>query len=180
MMVVSKASIPSQEDKMTQNQNSEFDIVTLIELAKKNKYERAVAGFQILDRIDRLELPKKIKGRKLAVQAMFALSNEEVQYKYVTKEERAAIEQEAQNSGANYSQFNGLFEAPQAPIAEEDMEEDFIPEETPKPLMDMEDGEEGESSYDDEDDSDDDEDEDEDDSDEDEDEDEDTEEDDEE
>ncbi|WP_108927595.1 DNA primase [Leptospira johnsonii] len=158
MMVVSKASIPFQEYKMTQNQNSEFDIVTLIELAKKNKYERAVAGFQILDRIDRLELPKKIKGRKLAVQAMFALANEEVQYKYVTKEERAAIEAEAQGNGATYSQFNGLFEAPQAPIAEEDTEEDFIPEEAAKPLMDMEDGEEGES-YEEEDDSDDDEDE---------------------
>ncbi|MCR1792593.1 DNA primase [Leptospira sp. WS58.C1] len=159
MMVVSKASIPSQEYKMTQNQNSEFDIVTLIELAKKNKYERAVAGFQILDRIDRLELPKKIKGRKLAVQAMFALANEEVQYKYVTKEERATIEAEAQGNGATYSQFNGLFEAPQAPIAEEDMEEDFIPEEAAKPLMDMEDGEEGESYDEEEDDSDDDEDE---------------------
>ncbi|WP_210410067.1 DNA primase [Leptospira langatensis] len=146
---------------MTQNQNSEFDIVTLIELAKKNKYERAVAGFQILDRIERLELPKKIKGRKLAVQAMFALANEEVQYKYVTKEERAAIEQEnAQAGGATYSQFNGLFEAPQAPIAEEDMEEDFIPEEAAKPLMDMEDGEEGESYDDEEEDSDDEEEED--------------------
>ncbi|WP_210413072.1 DNA primase [Leptospira semungkisensis] len=149
---------------MTQNQNSEFDIVTLIELAKKNKYERAVAGFQVLDRIDRLELPKKIKGRKLAVQAMFALANDEVQYKYVTKEERAAIEQEAaQAGGATYSQFNGLFEAPQAPIAEEDMEEDFIPEEAAKPLMDMEDGEEGESYDDEEEDSDDDDDEDDDD-----------------
>ncbi|WP_208743961.1 DNA primase [Leptospira andrefontaineae] len=163
MMVVSKASIPSQEYKMTQNQNSEFDIVTLIELAKKNKYERAVAGFQILDRIDRLELPKKIKGRKLAVQAMFALANDEVQYKYVTKEERAITEAEAQGNGATYSQFNGLFEAPQAPIAEEDMEEDFIPEEAAKPLMDMEDGEEGESYDEEEDDSDDDEDEEEDD-----------------
>ncbi len=141
---------------MTQNQNSEFDIVTLIELAKKNKYERTVAGFQVLDRIERLELPKKIKGRKLAVQAMFALANEDVQYKYVTKEERTIIEQEAQNTGASYSQFNGLFEAPQAPIAEEDMEEDFIPEEAAKPLMDMEDGEEGEETYDDDSDDDDD------------------------
>ncbi|WP_010569508.1 hypothetical protein [Leptospira broomii] len=148
-MVKSKAPILFQEQKMTQHQNSEFDIVTLIELAKKNKYERAVAGFQILDRIDRLDLPKKIKARKLAVQAMFALSNEEVQYKYVTKEERAAIEQDARITDPAYSKFNGLFEAPQAPIAEEDTEEDFIPEETPKPLMDMEDGEEGEESYDD-------------------------------
>ncbi|TGK06243.1 DNA primase [Leptospira fletcheri] len=149
MMVKSSPAIPSQEQKMTQHPNSEFDIVTLIELAKKNKYERAVAGFQILDRLDRLELPKKIKGRKLAVQAMFALASEDVQYKYVTKEERAAIEQETRISDPAYSKFNGLFEAPQAPISEEDTEEDFIPEETPKPFMDMEDGEEGDDSFDD-------------------------------
>ncbi|MFE1998817.1 DNA primase [Leptospira kirschneri] len=120
------------------NQNSEFDIVTLIELAKRNKYERAVAGFHTLDRIERLELPKKIKARKLAVQAMFALANEEVQYQYFTKEERIQLDKEANLTNESYSKFNGLFEAPQAPIAEEDTEEDFIPEEAPRPILDGE------------------------------------------
>ncbi|EKQ92992.1 hypothetical protein LEP1GSC101_3764 [Leptospira borgpetersenii str. UI 09149] len=129
------------------NQNSEFDIVTLIELAKRNKYEKAVAGFHTLDRIERLELPKKIKSRKLAVQAMFALASEEVQY--FTKEERIKLDQEANLSNESYSKFNGLFEAPQAPIAEEDTEEDFIPEEAPRPILDGD--EEDEDSLDDDD-----------------------------
>ncbi|MGE8663223.1 DNA primase [Leptospira interrogans] len=136
------------------NQNSEFDIVTLIELAKRNKYERAVAGFHTLDRIERLELPKKIKARKLAVQAMFALASEEVQYQYFTKEERIQLDREANLTNESYSKFNGLFEAPQAPIAEEDTEEDFIPEEAPRPILDGEDDED-EDSLDEEDDDDD-------------------------
>lgn len=142
------------------NQNSEFDIVTLIELAKRNKYERAVAGFHTLDRIERLELPKKIKARKLAVQAMFALASEEVQYQYFTREERIQLDQEANINNASYSKFNGLFEAPQAPIAEEDTEEDFIPEEAPRPILD---GDEDEDSLDSDDDEDEEDDEDEDD-----------------
>lgn len=147
------------------NQNSEFDIVTLIELAKRNKYERAVAGFHTLDRIERLELPKKIKARKLAVQAMFALANEEVQYQYFTKEERIQLDKEANLTNESYSKFNGLFEAPQAPIAEEDTEEDFIPEEAPRPILDGEEDEEDslddeEDSLDEEEDDDDDEDDD--------------------
>ncbi|WP_255297570.1 DNA primase [Leptospira kirschneri] len=145
------------------NQNSEFDIVTLIELAKRNKYERAVAGFHTLDRIERLELPKKIKARKLAVQAMFALANEEVQYQYFTKEERIQLDKEANLTNESYSKFNGLFEAPQAPIAEEDTEEDFIPEEAPRPILDGEEDEEDsleEEEEDDDDDDDEDEDED--------------------
>lgn len=124
------------------NQNSEFDIVTLIELAKRNKYEKAVAGFHTLDRIERLELPKKIKARKLAVQAMFALASEEVQYQYFTKEERIKLDREANLTNESYSKFNGLFEAPQAPIAEEDTEEDFIPEEAPRPILDGEEDDE--------------------------------------
>ncbi|MFA4794168.1 DNA primase [Leptospira kirschneri] len=144
------------------NQNSEFDIVTLIELAKRNKYERAVAGFHTLDRIERLELPKKIKARKLAVQAMFALANEEVQYQYFTKEERIQLDREANLTNESYSKFNGLFEAPQAPIAEEDTEEDFIPEEAPRPILDGEDEEDSLDEDEDEEDDDDDDNEDED------------------
>ncbi|MFB5753500.1 MULTISPECIES: DNA primase [Leptospira] len=144
------------------NQNSEFDIVTLIELAKRNKYERAVAGFHTLDRIERLELPKKIKARKLAVQAMFALANEEVQYQYFTKEERIQLDREANLTNESYSKFNGLFEAPQAPIAEEDTEEDFIPEEAPRPILDGEEDEEDSLDEDDDDDDEDDDNEDED------------------
>ncbi|MDI7155777.1 MULTISPECIES: DNA primase [Leptospira] len=151
------------------NQNSEFDIVTLIELAKRNKYERAVAGFHTLDRIERLELPKKIKSRKLAVQAMFALASEEVQYQYFTKEERIQLDLEANLSNESHSKFNGLFEAPQAPITEEDTEEDFIPEEAPRPILDGDEDEDDLDGDDDEDEeeSDDDEDEEEDDEDED-------------
>ncbi|EMJ94975.1 hypothetical protein LEP1GSC198_1940 [Leptospira kirschneri str. JB] len=99
-------------------------------------------------------MPKKIKARKLAVQAMFALANEEVQYQYFTKEERIQLDREANLTNESYSKFNGLFEAPQAPIAEEDTEEDFIPEEAPRPILDGEEDEE--DSLDDDDDEDDD------------------------
>ncbi|AVQ12437.1 Uncharacterized protein XB16_2111 [Leptospira santarosai] len=143
------------------NQNSEFDIVTLIELAKRNKYEKAVAGFHTLDRIERLELPKKIKSRKLAVQAMFALASEEVQYQYFTKEERIQLDREANLSNESHSKFNGLFEAPQAPITEEDTEEDFIPEEAPRPILDGDEDEDDLDEDDDEEENDDDDDEDE-------------------
>lgn len=78
---------------------------------------------------------------------MFALASEEVQYQYFTKEERIKLDQEANLSNESYSKFNGLFEAPQAPIAEEDTEEDFIPEEAPRPILD---GDEDEDSLDDE------------------------------
>ncbi|EKO61130.1 hypothetical protein LEP1GSC082_2980 [Leptospira kirschneri str. H2] len=116
-------------------------------------------------------MPKKIKARKLAVQAMFALANEEVQYQYFTKEERIQLDREANLTNESYSKFNGLFEAPQAPIAEEDTEEDFIPEEAPRPILDGEDEEDSldeEEDDDDDDEDDDNEDEDEDDFDEDE------------
>ncbi|EJO68161.1 hypothetical protein LEP1GSC127_0967 [Leptospira kirschneri str. 200801925] len=103
-------------------------------------------------------MPKKIKARKLAVQAMFALANEEVQYQYFTKEERIQLDKEANLTNESYSKFNGLFEAPQAPIAEEDTEEDFIPEEAPRPILDGEEDEE--DSLDEEEDDDDDEDDD--------------------
>lgn len=82
---------------------------------------------------------------------MFALATEEVQYAYFTKEERIQLDQEANITNASYSKFNGLFEAPQAPIAEEDTEEDFIPEEAPRPILDGDEDEDGLDSDDDED-----------------------------
>lgn len=90
---------------------------------------------------------------------MFALASEEVQYQYFTKEERIQLDREANLTNESYSKFNGLFEAPQAPIAEEDTEEDFIPEEAPRPILDGEDDED-EDSLDEDDDDDEDEDED--------------------
>lgn len=129
-------------------QSNEFDIVSLIELAKENKYEKTVAGFLVLDKIERIDIPKKLRSRKLAVQAMYALANDKVKYSYFTKEERIQLEEEAAKSTAPYSKFKGLFGESQAPIAEEDMEEDFIPEEEPKPIQDMDD--DSEESYDDE------------------------------
>lgn len=78
------------------------------------------------------------------------------------KKKESKLDREANLTNESYSKFNGLFEAPQAPIAEEDTEEDFIPEEAPRPILDGEDDED-EDSLDEEEDDDDDEDEDEDD-----------------
>ncbi len=113
---------------MSSTQKEDFDIVALIELCREKKYESCVAGFGILDKIDKISLPKKIRNRKLTVQALYALSNDLVQYKYLSGEEKQKIQEEKDKAlGTNLSAG-----ATAAPVAEEDIEEDFIPEEEEK------------------------------------------------
>ncbi|MBK6606273.1 MAG: DNA primase [Leptospiraceae bacterium] len=107
----------------------EFEIGKLIELARHKKYELTSAGFAALDKIERIAIPKKLKTRKIAVQALHALSDGLVQYGYFSAEERKKLHAEAHMSDAPYKGFKGLFSNSAAPVVEEDIEEDFIPQE---------------------------------------------------
>lgn len=109
-------------------QKDDFDIVSLIELCRERKYETCVAGFQILDKIDKISVPKKLKTRKLTVQTLYSLSSDEVQYKYLSKDEKDKIKEEKERLSGSTSLQGTSF----APHAEEDIEEDFIPEEEEK------------------------------------------------
>jgi hypothetical protein len=119
---------------MSTNQNNEFDVLKVVELARYKKYEITSAGFAVLDKIDRINsMPKKMKTRKPAVQALHALSDGLVKYDYFSIEERRKLMQEAGMSDAPYKQ-RGLFNNANAPMAEEDLEEEYIPEDEPKPI----------------------------------------------
>jgi|GEM_PF-1099268 hypothetical protein len=107
----------------------EFEIGKLIELARHKKYELTSAGFATLDKIERVAVPKKLKTRKIAVQALYALSDGLIQYGYFSAEERKKLQAEANMSDAPYKGFKGLFSNSAAPVVEEDIEEDFIPQE---------------------------------------------------
>jgi len=141
----------------------EFEIGKLIELARHKKYELTSAGFAALDKIERIAVPKKLKTRKIAVQALYALSDGMVKYDYFSPEERKKLQAEANMSDAPYKGgFKGLFSNSAAPVVEEDTEEDFIPQEEEAKHDFVADGDEMESAdSDEEEDDDDDEDEDE-------------------
>ncbi|PJZ81848.1 MULTISPECIES: DNA primase [Leptospira] len=139
---------------MSQSHKEDFDIVSLIELCREKKYETCVAGFSTIDKIEKITLPKKLKNRKLTVQALYALTNDMVQWKYLSSEEKALLQAEKDKLAGVTSTAGTSF----APHAEEDIEEDFIPEEEAR-KPELEDGFEdefGDDSDDDDDDSDDD------------------------
>ncbi|MCW7479523.1 DNA primase [Leptospira kanakyensis] len=110
---------------MSQSHKEDFDIVSLIELCREKKYETCVAGFSTIDKIEKITLPKKLKNRKLTVQALYALTNDMVQWKYLSSEEKALLQAEKDKLAGVTSTAGTSF----APHAEEDIEEDFIPEE---------------------------------------------------
>jgi hypothetical protein len=115
------------------NHQSDFDILKVIELARTKKYEVTSAGFAALDKIDKINFPKKMKTRKPAVQALFAITEEMVKYDYFSQDERKKLMQESGLSDAPYTKgFKSLFPST-APIAEE-AEEEEIPEETAIPV----------------------------------------------
>ena len=114
---------------MSSNQNHEFDVLKVVELARQNKYEITSAGFAALDKIEKINtLPKKMRTRKPAVQALFAISEGLVKYDYFSPEQRRKLMQEAGMSDAPFKFAHNT----NAPVAEEDMEEEDLPQEEPK------------------------------------------------
>ncbi len=117
--------------------HQEFDILKLVELTRSNKYEMTAVGFAALDKIDKIDIPKKMKSRKFAVQALHAISEKMVQFGYFTAEERKKLQDEANLSDSPYKKdFNNVFAKSNsaAPVIEEVTEEEDIPEEEAKPV----------------------------------------------
>jgi hypothetical protein len=130
------------------SQPQEFDIVKLIELSRTSKYETTVAGFSILDKIDRVPIPKKWKTRKIAVQALYGLSENLVQYRYFSKEEKQKIQESVLRDQKQGPSDN--FAPSIAPVSAEELEEEELPEEIVAPVAKEGDEDDDDFSYDDE------------------------------
>lgn len=60
----------------------DIEIAKVLYLAKNHKYEVACASFDLVDHIFKVEVPKNVKGRKPAVQAMSLIAENQIQYGY--------------------------------------------------------------------------------------------------
>jgi TATA-binding protein-associated factor Taf7 len=72
----------------------EFEISKLLNLADKEKYATTVAAFEVIDKLEQIEIPRRYVARKPAVKAMIALSEGIVRYDYISDEDRRALEEE--------------------------------------------------------------------------------------
>lgn len=125
------------------NNKEEFDILKVVELARFKKYEITAAGFAVLDKIDKIpNIPKKLKSRKVAIQAMYVLSEGLVKYGYFTPEDRKKLLKEANMSDTPYKKAQELFAKPTPQLVVDDSEEEEIPEEEKKPSLRGEDDDE--------------------------------------
>ena len=60
----------------------ELEISKVLNLTKTQKYEMACATFDLVDHIFKVDIPRSLKHRKLAVQAISLLSDGLIQYGY--------------------------------------------------------------------------------------------------
>lgn len=60
----------------------EIDISKVINLARTKKYEVTVASFDVVENLPLLDVPRSLKGRKRAIQALSLISDGGVQYGY--------------------------------------------------------------------------------------------------
>lgn len=79
-------------------ESGDFQISELLKITAEKKYAASVAAFEVVDNGYMIELPPKWSTRKVAVQAMLALSRDIVQFDSITDEQRAKLEAELQNS----------------------------------------------------------------------------------
>lgn len=115
---------------MSSNKEKDFDILKVVELARYKKYEITVAGFAAIDKIDKIPIPKKWKSRKIAIQALYALSENLVKYKYLTKEEKKKIAEEVQKrTPSHMARAQNLFAPVTAPLSADESEEEELPSE---------------------------------------------------
>ncbi len=93
-----------------------FNIEKLMKLTEKDKYAATVAAFNAIDLIDQIEDPqKKNRKRKVTVQVMDLLADEDLKWAYVSDEDRLSLENElgdrerehtqAMARGARYGQL---------------------------------------------------------------------------
>lgn len=66
----------------------DIEIAKILLLAENNRYELACASFDVVDHINKIDMPASqksiLKNRKLAVQAMTLLSENQVKFGYDT------------------------------------------------------------------------------------------------
>ncbi len=116
------------------NNKEDFDVLKVVELARFKKYELTAAGFAVLDKIDKIpNIPKKLKSRKVAIQAMYVLSEGLVKYDYFTPEQRKELLKQASMSDTPYKKAERLFSKSSSPLVVDDSEEEEIIEEEKKP-----------------------------------------------
>lgn len=60
----------------------DIEIAKILYLAKSHKYEVACASFDLVDHIFKVDVPRSLKKRKLAVQSMSLLADEQIKYGY--------------------------------------------------------------------------------------------------
>ncbi len=108
--------------------SKDFEISKLLGITDQNKYEAAVAAFEVIHHLDHIEYSRKEMTRKPAVKALMALSDERIKYDYIDDETRQQVEEELRNKARVQAQsaLDAVFNAPgsAAPVAE-DSEEDL-------------------------------------------------------
>ena len=72
----------------------DFEIFKLMNLCEKDRYANTVAGFEAIDVLEQLEIPKKIKKSKIAHQALYTLSDKVIQWNYIEEKDRQALREE--------------------------------------------------------------------------------------
>ncbi|RME93209.1 MAG: hypothetical protein D6767_01490 [Candidatus Hydrogenedentota bacterium] len=72
----------------------EIEISKVIHLAEGNKYEKSCATFDLVDHIYKVDMPKSLRGRKPAVQAMTLLAEGIIKYGYEDSSEKSSSEEE--------------------------------------------------------------------------------------
>lgn len=76
----------------------DIEIAKILFLAENNRYELACAGFDVVDHINKIDMSASqksiLKNRKLAVQAMTLLSENQVKFGYDNSATPAAKEEE--------------------------------------------------------------------------------------
>lgn len=123
------------------NNKEEFDVLKVVELARYKKYEVTSAGFAVIDKLDKIAtIPKKLRTRKNAVQALHVLAEGMLKYDYFSPEERKKLTQEAGMSDAPFKGPKGLFSS-SAPVTEDDNDEESIPDEDVKSAVSLSDDE---------------------------------------
>ncbi len=80
-----------------------IDIKKVISLVEQKKFEVTCAAFDLADHIFKVEVPKSLRGRKLAVQSISLLSNEHIQYGYSKAIPIEKVDEEQQTSLADDS-----------------------------------------------------------------------------
>ena len=59
-----------------------FPISKVLDLTQQNKFEVICAAFDAVDHIFKVDIPRSLKGRKSAIQAMTLLADDQLKYGY--------------------------------------------------------------------------------------------------